>query len=432
MSPTPPRIPDERVARTLRRAIRGGLLTPSDTAAIFYDLSHLAQRVVDLVESFPPSTLHAIAIKANPLAKVLHRLARQGIGFEAASYPELCLAERTGVPATRIVFDSPAKTEAELRHALALGCHVNADSLPELDRLSRLIDEEGLPTTSTIGVRVNPQVGTGTIASTSVAGTYSKFGVALAEHREALLERVTRYRWLTGLHLHIGSQGCSLAMLLEGIGRVLDLANEADARLASLPTPRRITTFDLGGGLPVAYHPDQEPVSIQHYAQEIERRFGELCSGRFRLITEFGRYVHANAGWVASRVEYVKRDRGTKTAILHVGADLLLRKCYRPSDWHHELMVLDPEGNPKQGLDDTPYMIAGPLCFAGDMIAERVTLPVIDEGDVLVIRDTGAYTLGMWSRYNSRQIPKVLGYTGDRFEVLRERESVDRVLDFWS
>ena len=75
-------------------------------------------------------------------------------------------------------------------------------------------------------------------------------------------------------------------------------------------------------------------------------------------MTEFGRYVHANSGWVASRVEYVKKNEGRNTAIIHVGADLLLRKCYRPSDWHHEIMVLDSTGNRKTGADATPWTIA--------------------------------------------------------------------------
>ena len=151
------------------------------------------------------------------------------------------------------------------------------------------------------------------------------------------------------------------------------------------------------------------------------------------MITEFGRYVHANSGWVASRVEYVKSGQAGKTLIVHVGADLLLRKCYSPADWHHEIMVVDSRGNPKAGIDDSPYTVAGPLCFAGDILARGIRLPVVNEGDYVLIRDTGAYTLSMWSRYNSRQVPKVVGYTqdGERFELLRERETVEQAASFW-
>jgi len=120
--------------------------------------------------------------------------------------------------------------------------------------------------------------------------------------------------------------------------------------------------------------------------------------------------------------------------MIHVGADLFLRKCYRPDDWHHEIIVLDSHGNIKTGIDKNKYMIAGPLCFAGDVIATEIILPPVEQGDYIIIQDTGAYTLSMWSRYNSRQIPKVIGYfnEGKTFEILRERESLDTLLAFWS
>ena len=120
--------------------------------------------------------------------------------------------------------------------------------------------------------------------------------------------------------------------------------------------------------------------------------------------------------------------------MIHVGADLFLRKCYRPEDWHHEVFVVDRSGKIKGGTDKNNYVIAGPLCFAGDMIAKEIQLPVVEQGDYIIIQDTGAYTLSMWSRYNSRQIPKVIGYIeeGKEFEIIRDRESLDKIVEFWS
>jgi diaminopimelate decarboxylase len=120
--------------------------------------------------------------------------------------------------------------------------------------------------------------------------------------------------------------------------------------------------------------------------------------------------------------------------MVHVGADLFLRKCYRPEDWHHEITVLDQQGKIKSGRDKNKYIIAGPLCFAGDILAKTIELPSVEKGDFIIIHDAGAYTLGMWSRYNSRQIPKVIGYYADgkRFEILKERESLQKVWEFWN
>jgi len=418
--------PDETLSKVLQRALADERIAQAaDTALIFQDLSALEARISDLQAQFPPDTLHAAAIKANPLLGLLRRVIAMGCGLEAASLPELHLAIHAGADPSRIVFDSPAKTADELVSALTLGCHVNADSIDELDRIARIRNTGGVPRRGSVGVRINPQVGAGRIASTSVAAHYSKFGVPLLERREELMDRFRRYDWLTGVHLHIGSQGCSPRMLLDGVGRVLDFVNTLDGR---------VSVFDLGGGLPVSYHRDVAPYSMEQYASQLRETFPQLFDGSFRLITEFGRYLYANTGWVASRVEYVKRGSPVSTAMVHVGADLFLRKCYAPGDWHHDLFVAGRGGaiKPEQPLET--YAIAGPLCFAGDLLEREVTLPRIEEGDYVVIRDTGAYTLSMWSRYNSRQIPKVVGYRNDGAEmtILKEREPVERIIEFWS
>jgi len=192
--------------------------------------------------------------------------------------------------------------------------------------------------------------------------------------------------------------------------------------------------FDIGGGLPVSYNTDKEPVTMQQYHSMLKETCPELFTGEFRLLTEFGRYIYANAGWVAAKVEYVKREKDYNILMTHVGADLFLRKCYNPGDWHHEITVVDKHGNLKTGTDSNKYIIAGPLCFAGDVLATDLILPLVVEGDYILIHDAGAYTLSMWSRYNSRQIPKVIGYYSDidTFEILKERETPDDLLAFWS
>jgi len=113
---------------------------------------------------------------------------------------------------------------------------------------------------------------------------------------------------------------------------------------------------------------------------------------------------------------------------------MFLRKCYRADQWHHEISVLGPDGALKTGRDHLPYRVAGPLCFAGDILGQGIWLPPVAKNDYLVIHDAGAYTLSMWSRYNSRQVPKVIGYreNGRHFEILKARESIRQVAEFWS
>lgn len=334
-----------------------------------------------------------------------------GVGVEAATLPELHHATSAGFSPDRIVFDSPAKTTQEPAFAFNLRVHINADSLSDLDRISRIVKNDQLK--GTIGVRINPQVGTGKIVSTSTAGDYSKFGIPIKGYRQELIERFIEYSWLQGVHIHIGSQGISLEQLIRGIITIMDFVHEVNGCLKKKNIHRRIDIIDIGGGLPVSYHRDQAPIPMAQYQAEIKKHYPELLGPDFRLITEFGRYIHTNAGWAVSRVENVKRDRDIDTVMIHVGADLFLRECYNPDDWKHEITVKDSNGNLKSGYGEKKYMIAGPLCFAGDLIARDIPLPKVEPGDFMVIPDTGAYTLSMWSRYNSRQISKIVGYYQD-------------------
>lgn len=406
------------------------LIDGADTALIMYDLTMIEDRINTVKQVFPPSALHAVAMKANPLIKIVSKLKSPGVGMEVASLPELYLAEKAGFAPENIVFDSPCKTREEIEYALRSGIYINADSLDELHRIGEIF--KTTDSGSKMGLRINPQVGTGSIKSTSVAGTISKFGVPLLENRQHIIDNYLKYKWLKGIHVHIGSQGCPVPLLIEGIRKVLDLALEINLNLVK-ESESPITVFDIGGGLPVSYYADKTLVTMSQYYSMLKETCPELFTGEFRLITEFGRYIHANAGWVAAKVEYVKRENGYNIIITHVGADLFLRKCYNPGDWHHEISVADKYGNLKSGTDSNKYIVAGPLCFAGDVLATDLELPEVVEGDYILIRDTGAYTLCMWSRYNSRQIPQIIGYRteNDTFEVLKERERPDNLLDFW-
>ena len=424
---------DQEMSKVFTNALEEtGLISPDDTALVFYDLDFLSARIKDLQKQFPPKTLHAIAIKANPLTNILSKIKANGVGAEVASLPELFLAEKAGFAPETIVFDSPCKTKEELEYALSSGVCINADSFDELDRIAVIL--ETVNSTSKIGLRINPQVGPGSIKSTSVADGISKFGIPLNENRKRIIEYYLKHDFLQSIHVHIGSQGCPVPLVISGIRKVLDLANEVNTRLNQESKPNQIVTFDIGGGLPVSYHPGQEPIAMEEYVAMLKTSCNELFDGQFRLITEFGRYIYANAGWVASKVEYLKREPGYNIIMTHVGADLFLRKAYNPGDWHHHITVVDKYGKLKTGTGSNKYMVAGPLCFGGDVIATDLELPVVEEGDYILIHDAGAYTLSMWSRYNSRQMPKVIGYeTGNHnFEILKYRESKEDLLEFWS
>ena len=404
-----------------------GLITQSDSAVIFYDLSLIRKKIDELKKYFPPNTLHTAAIKANPLFNILRFIQKLNMGTEAASLPELFLAKQAGFHSDKIVFDSPIKTNEELEYALKSSVHINADSLLEIERIAKLKNK--INSKSTIGIRINPQVGFGKIKMTSTADDYSKFGVPIKEFRKELLESFAKYNWLTGVHLHIGSQGCDIDMLVKGCKIVYDFVIEANEYLQK----KQINIFDIGGGMPVSYRKNETPPSMKNYSELLRKNCTKLYIKDFKIITEFGRWIFANAGWAVSKVEFVKKTKSINTIMIHLGADMFLRKIYAPDVWHHEINVVDSNGLIKTGKRKK-YCIAGPLCFAGDVLEREILLPEVEEGDFIIIQDTGAYTSSMWSRYNSRQFPKVIGYEDDgkKFVLLKERESLESIKNFWS
>ena len=397
------RIPLDRASRALQAAWDAG---HHDRALLFHDMDLLHAKLNLLRDTFPSSTLHAIAIKANPLVEILRVLVEGGMGLEAASMEEVQLALAASCPPDRIVYDSPAKTNHELHQALSLGIHVNADGLDELQRIAAL----GGALNGSVGLRVNPEVGGGRIAMTSTASSTTtnrsprRFGVPMGSGLSDIVAAFTTYPWLSSLHAHVGSQGCDLDLLVRSAKRLNTL------RTQIIQQGGVVSSVDIGGGLPAAYREDQKAPELADYVSQLRKDAPDLFNDEVQLVTEFGRALHAGCGFAASRVEYV--DKESRRATLHLGADLLLRPVYRPEDWSHEFAVLDASGRPKAG-PKTPWMLDGPLCFAGDVIGRERPLPDIEPGDWVVIRDTGAYTLSMWSRHCSRGIPPVLGWQQD-------------------
>lgn len=398
--------------QALQKALEEDWLGPEDKAVLIHDLDRMLGRLDSIKAAFPAGTLHAVAIKANPVVGILKELVDHGAGLEAASWEEVQLALAAGCPPAHIVYDSPAKTREELAQSLKLGIRLNADNLEELDRL------DALKPSTPVGIRLNPQVGAGAIAMTSVSYRGSKFGLSLEGlDLPALFER---YPFLNGLHVHVGSQGCPLDQLVEGVKRIWEAGQSVKDRL---------TVFDIGGGLPVDYRNTGQVPSLPDYVGALQAACPTMFE--FPLITEFGRWIQGPSGCVASRVEYVKPGEPDPLAVLHVGADMLIRLAYHPQDWFHRMEVLDAKARPKD-QPTSPWTLVGPLCFGGDVLGRGVHLPPIEPEDWVVIHDTGAYTMGMWSRHCSRALPLVLGWKNGRLSRLKARETLDRVVQFWS
>lgn len=428
----------ERAARrdeAVRGAVQQGLLGPDAPVVGLLDVTGIRRSAAALRAAFDavvaPGTpvLHAFAVKATPLVPVLRLLHAEGIGAEVASPGELALARAAGVEPARTVLDSPAKTPAELREALALGIAVNADNPQELDRLDALV-QQAAPPRSPLGIRVNPQVGGGTIGATSTATETSKFGVALRDEgaREWVVQACLERPWLSRLHTHTGSQGIPLSLMARGVAETYALAEEINARAGR----RQIDTLDIGGGLPVNFASEVTTPTYAEYARVLAGEVPGLFDGRYGLVTEFGRSLLAEHGTVVARVEYAKSAGGRRIAVTHAGVQVATRTVYAPGSWPLRIAGYDGKGRPKEG----PLVVqdvAGPACFSGDLLAQARALPLLEQGDHVAALDTGAYYFAHHYGYNSLARPGIYGFAPDgtggvTFATVREPQSVAEVV----
>ncbi|WP_409474944.1 diaminopimelate decarboxylase [Streptomyces sp. HC307] len=427
----------ERAARrdeAVRAAVEQGLLGPGIPIVGLLDITGIRESAAELRAAFDavvaPGTpvLHAFAVKATPLVPVLRLLHDEGVGAEVASPGELALARAAGVAPERTVLDSPAKTPAELREALALGIAVNADNPQELDRIDGLM--RSAPSRSPIGIRVNPQVGGGSIEALSTATATSKFGVALRDEgaREWVVRAYGERPWLTRLHAHTGSQGIPLSRMTDGVAQTYALAEEINRRIGR----RQVDTIDIGGGLPVNFASEATTPTYAQYARMLREAVPRLFDGRYGLVTEFGRSLLAKHGTVVARVEYTKSAGGRPVAVTHAGVQVATRTVYAPGTWPLRIAAYDAKGRPKEG-PAVVQDVAGPACFAGDLLAEGRALPLLEQGDYAAALDTGAYYFAHHYAYNSLARPGIHGFAPDgtggvAFATVRAPQTLEEIV----
>lgn len=194
----------------------------------------------------------------------------------------------------------------------------------------------------------------------------------------------------------------------------------------------QVTGIDIGGGLPVNFLDDETTPGFDEYVKCLQSHVPALFSGEYRVVTEFGRSLLAKNGFTAACVEYTKTSGGRPIAITHAGAQVATRTVFMTSSWPLRVTAHGPDGSLKEG-EPIPQDIAGPCCFAGDLLARARPLPMLAPGDIVSLLDTGAYYSSTPFHYNSLPDPAVHGVRIDpqgnfEFLPLRPAETTRHVL----
>jgi diaminopimelate decarboxylase len=352
------------------------------------DLRARARSFPDAFTSRHPQTEVLFGSKAFPCTAVYRVLAQEGLGCDVASGGELAQALRAGFDPGRLVLHGNAKSEDELRAALAAKVgYVVLDSFDDLRRLEALAAE--LERRQPVLIRVTPGVAGDTHHAISTGQADSKFGFSMSDAPQAIARaRAASGVELAGLHCHIGSQLLALEPFADAVRTVAELE-------------RDLPVYNLGGGLGVSYTTAHRAPSVTEYAETLVDAVHRWLGEDKRLLVEPGRALVANSAVTLYTVQAVKRNVSTWVAVDGGMSDNLRPMLYGA---RYEALIADRPLTP--GAERCH--LAGKHCESGDVIVRDVLLSDPAPGDVVVTPVTGAYGYALANNYNSVPRPPVV------------------------
>lgn len=350
------------------------------------------------------------AIKALDNKSILRLVAERGMGADIVSGGELFKARGAGIAPDKIIFSGVGKTVKEMKEALNTGILMfSVESQEEMAVLAAVAAGEGRK--APLCIRVNPDVDPGTHKYVATGLKESKFGLDPDAAFE-LFKTAAKDPNLEplGLSCHIGSQLLSPEPFVEAAEKLkILLLKLKDAGI-------QLKYFDMGGGLGISYSHENVPPSLGEYAAGLKKVLAELPE--ITLVLEPGRYISGNSAVMLIEVLYNKTN-GDKRFVVTTGA---MNDLGRPSLYgsYHEILPLKENDGEKLTAD-----VVGPICESSDFLAKDRALPRFEAGDILAVMSAGAYGFTMSSNYNSRPRPAEVLVSGDKYRVIKTRETYE-------
>ncbi len=371
-------------------------------------LTNRCEQLTNLFSDLPVEWLYAM--KANDNPHILEIINRNGFGLDTVSYEEVLLGLEFVATPGEIFYTENNMTDAEMDQAIESGVTLNIGSYSRLEAFSRH------PGAQSCCLRVNPGIGDGHHNKVVTGNAESKFGITkeliddcfgLAQDRKIRIE---------GLHVHIGSGIKDPSNMYDAISMMLDLADNYGS----------LSYLNFGGGLPVAYYPDEEEFDLKEFERITRPLLESFLSGRdkdFRFYFEPGRWITGPAGVLLTSVNSIK-DQGARTFL---GTDTGMHHLLRPAlyDAYHYIQNISRPDEP----ENKTYDIAGNICESGDVLGNNRKMPETRIGDILAIYDAGAYGMTMASHYNRRAYPaEILRIQNGKFNEIRKRVTPEEVV----
>ena len=355
--------------------------------------------------AYRPTEFHyAIVTNKNPY--LVRRLAALGAGIHANTPGDAYAAMAAGVEPPRILYSGTNLSGADLEFLLDAGISMNLDSLDQLrDLVAVAAARHGRPT-GPVGLRL----------LVDDLDRASRIGVSVDELDEALAIAGAGGLSLTGLHMYAGTNTLRA-------GRFLDCFDRLLAASEQLPD---LEYLDAGGGFGIPYVNGQPPLDTATLGRELSARMARVSADRrrvIRLVIEPGRILVGAAGTLLVTVVSVKERGGRR----YVGVDSTVGNIVVPNVYHphHRIEPVAPRG---PVLTDLATDVCGNTTHSRDFLGRDVRLPHVQAGDLLALRDVGAYGYAMSSHFLNRPRPAEVVLDGDGVHLTTRRETFEDLL----
>lgn len=379
------------------------------TPLYVYDGEKIASQIKSLKTAFSDSDVKVkYAAKALTNLSILKLIRKHGAGIEVVSLEEAHIAMKAGFTSGEIVFTPSGVDFSEIIKGVSLGLAINIDNLSTLRKFGEKYKE-----TYPCGIRLNPHIMAGGNYKISTGHSNSKFGISIFQLPQ-IRELVDQYNiQVHGLHVHTGSEITETDIFLKMAEILFGVAVDF----------QNLKFIDFGSGFKVAYQEGDMVTNVYDVGLKLSKAFNEFChqyGRKLELWVEPGKYIVSESGVLIVQANVVKPTPTVTFVGVNSGLNHLLRPMMYDA-YHHIINLSNPSGALKM------YTVVGYICETDTFGSDR-KIHEVREGDLLAIKNAGAYGFSMASNYNSRPRPAEVLVVQGETKLIRERETVDDLL----
>nr|WP_185869358.1 diaminopimelate decarboxylase [Blattabacterium cuenoti] len=379
------------------------------TPLYVYDSFKIKKQYIKMIKAFSgiKNIIINYACKANTNLNILKFLQKLGSGLDTVSIQEVELGLKAGFHPKKIIFTPNCVSIQEVKKAVNLGVRINLDNLSVLEQFGECYPDYS------IGIRINPHIMAGGNYKISVGHIDSKFGISYYQipHMKRILKNTGLK--IEGLHMHTGSDISDIKSFLEGAKILFKTAIDFP----------NIDYIDFGSGFKVPYTKNDIKTDLTSLSKEITEKFKDFCTSyghQITLIFEPGKFLVSESGYFLVSVNVIKHTTSTVFAGVDSGFNHFIRPMFYDA-YHYIENISNPNGRFRF------YTVVGYICES-DTFGFNRKITEIREGDILCLKNAGAYCFSMSSNYNSRYRPSEIMILNGKDFIIRKRETMQDIL----